>query len=332
MIVRPIRKDDLDAFERLAFTSSLGITNLPKNRAILEQKIETSLAAFAKNIERPDNEKYIFVLEDTKNKVIGGTCGLVSQTGVSTPVYCYRLQNVELKHDPRTIQVLKPIAYKNAPSEIMGLYLHPNFRKGSLGKLLSLSRLLFSAAFKKRFRHSFFANIRGVITEDNISPFWDAVGRNFLNINYSELMKKVETGREFIQDILPKHPLYLPLIRDNALEVIGKPHAKSLPAFTMLEKEGFHFDNEIDVFDGGPYITAKTSHIRTIKKSLVAKLKAVKDETIQGDKYLLSNERLDFRACLGRVEFVNKKHIILESQVADSLKVKPGDNVRYILV
>jgi arginine N-succinyltransferase len=332
MIIRPIRKDDLDAFEKLAFTSSLGITNLPQNRAILEKKIEASLAAFAKNIDFPENEKYIFVLENLESGKIGGTCGILSQTGVNHPVYCYRIEKLVLKNEPKEIHVLKPVAYKNAPSEIMGLYLHPDFRKGGIGKLLSLSRLLFIAAFKKRFRNAFFANIRGVISEDNISPFWESLGKHFLNLNYSELMKKAETGREFIGDILPKYPVYIPLLRNEAQDVIGKPHDKSQPAFSMLEEEGFHFANEVDVFDGGPYITAKTSKIKTITQSVVATIKSLTDDEITSEKYLLGNESLDFRACFGNIKFVNKKKVVLNRIVAEILGLKVGDKVRYTQV
>lgn len=330
MIIRPIRKSDLDAFLKLAYTSSLGITNLPKNREILAEKINQSIDAFAKKIDSPENEKYIFVLEDTKTNEICGTCGILSQTGVSSPIYFYRLETRALKYAPSTIEILKPVSYKREPSEIAGLYLRPDIRKGGFGKLLSLSRFLFIAAFRKRFKNSFFAEIRGVIHSDNTSPFWEAVGRHFIDLNYDQLMKLNEKGREFIPDVLPKYPIYLPLLSLEVQAIIGKPHEKSQAALSMLQAEGFKFGNEIDIFDGGPRVVAKTSKIRTIKKSVVGLVQGISEEEILGEKYLLGNERMNFRATLGSLKKVSKGKVMLDRKTADALEVSLGDKIRYV--
>lgn len=330
MIIRPIRKTDLDAFLKLAYTSSLGITNLPKNREILAEKIDHSIEAFAKKIDSPENEKYIFVLEDTKNKEICGTSGIISQTGVSAPIYFYRLETRALKYPPSSIQILKPVSYKREPSEIAGLYLRPDIRKGGFGKLLSLSRFLFIAAFRERFKNSFFAEIRGVIHSDNTSPFWEAVGRHFIDLSYDQLMKLSEKGREFIPDVLPKYPIYLPLLPLEVQAIIGKPHEKSQIALSMLQAEGFKFGNEIDIFDAGPRVVAKTSKIRAIKECVVGIVQGICEEEIVGEKYLLGNERLDFRATFGSLTVVTKSQLVIDKKTADALEVKVGDKVRYI--
>ena len=66
----------------------------------------------------------------------------------------------------------------------------------------------------------------------------------------------------------------------------------------MLETEGFLFDRYVDIFDGGPTVTARTDEIRTVRES--------REETIAeiGDggpaKVLVAAGRLkDFRACCG---------------------------------
>ena len=48
---------------------------------------------------------------------------------------------------------------------------------------------------------------------------------------------------------------------------MGQPHPSGRAALRMLEHEGFVFDRYIDIFDGGPTVTAATDHIRTIRES-----------------------------------------------------------------
>ncbi len=333
MIIRPIRKDDLDQFERLALSSSLGITNLPKNRKLLEEKIDTSLKAFSKKIDHPQDERYIFVLEDLKTGKIGGTCGILSKTAVTNSLYYYKLKTIHLKQSPHQTKVIKAVAHKNEPSEIAALYLHPDYRHGGFGKLLSFSRFLFVAAFKERFESQFFAEIRGVITDEGVCHFWEGVGRHFLDVDYTKLMNMAELGREFVPDILPKHPIYLNLLPNELQEIIGKPHEKSAAALKMLESQGFKFKDEIDIFDGGPRIFAKTSNINVVRKSVTGYVKAIVDEPLTGDqKYLVGNEKLDFRAGVMNLGFRIRGEVIIAKSDADAMSVQAGDKVRYIAI
>ncbi|HRD56236.1 MAG TPA: arginine N-succinyltransferase [Parachlamydiaceae bacterium] len=329
VIIRPIKKSDLDAFQKLADSASLGITNLPKNRALLEKKIEDSENALSKNIDTPGNEKYIFVLEDLETSEILGTSGILAVTSKSRPTYAYKIKTRSLKYDPKEISFIKAEFHKNSPSELAGLYLHPHARKGGFGKLLSYSRFLFIAAFKERFQKAFFAEIRGDIAEDGTCPFWEAVGRHFLDVDYQKLIKLTENDKSFIADILPKYPIYLPLLPKEAQESVGKAHEKSYAALKMLQQEGFSFKGEIDIFDGGPHITAKTSQIKAIKKSRTAKVTGFLNEELN-NRYLIGNERLDFKAGFGQLKKVSKGAVLLEKKAADALKIKLGDTVRYI--
>jgi len=331
MIIRPIRLTDLDDFEKLAQSAAIGIINLPKNRAILQKKIEESIEAFAKKIDSPTNEKYIFVMENLETLEIGGTCSIFSQSGMSFPVYYYKIENSKLKYAPNQIQMLKAVSYTNDVSEIAALVLHRNFRKSGVGKLLSFSRFLFIAAFKERFRDSIFAEIRGVINEDNVCPFWEGLGRHFLDFEYDQLMKFIENGRGFIPDILPDYPIYLSLLPKHVIEVLGKPHEKSLAALSMLQSEGFIFENEVDIFDGGPRVKVLTSEIKTIKDSVLANVHAINEESLNTDQYILSNERIDFRATLSCIKIMKPDQIVIDKKTAYALEIAVGDKIRYIL-
>ena len=47
---------------------------------------------------------------------------------------------------------------------------------------------------------------------------------------------------------------------------MGQPHPSGRAALRMLEDEGFVFDRYIDIFDGGPTVTAPTDQIRTVRE------------------------------------------------------------------
>jgi arginine N-succinyltransferase len=153
IIIRPITFKDLEAYEQLAMQSSAGIFNLPKNRALLQKKIQDSLLAFSSHGSQAENEVYVFVLEDLDTGIVGGTCGIISKTA---PMHFYRLETVKQHSDhfplAPEIKILHPMTDKKKVSEICSLYLHPKFRKDGLGKLISFSRLwlLIQNALRKR--------------------------------------------------------------------------------------------------------------------------------------------------------------------------------------
>ena len=54
---------------------------------------------------------------------------------------------------------------------------------------------------------------------------------------------------------------------ESARAVIGLPHPSGRAAMRMLENEGFAFENYIDIFDGGPTMTARTDAIASIQNA-----------------------------------------------------------------
>ena len=74
-------------------------------------------------------------------------------------------------------------------------------------------------------------------------------------------------SKKFIADLMPKHPIYIPLLPTEAREVIGKVHDNTRPALAVLEKEGFEFRNLVDIFDGGPTMHCSIDQIRAIRES-----------------------------------------------------------------
>lgn len=333
IVIRPVTKDDLDAVERCALSAGIGMTHLPRRRDILEKKIEASNEAFAKEVVSPKQEDYLFVLEDLEEKIVGGTCGIYSKVGASAPFYVYRVETLAPPSHrfpvPSERRLLRLISYENGPSEVCALFLSPEFRKGGVGRLLSLSRFLFIANNPHRFETTIIANMRGVI-EKNVSPFWDGLSRQFLDVEFEEVMAMRSIDESFIQDILPRYPIYVSLLPPSAQEVIGKTHANTKPAFDMLNHEGFQFIQEIDPIDGGPIIAAETRSVRTVKHSIQATIKDIIPQAIRSERYIISNNSLDFRACYATINMSSDNSIIISADVGKALRVQPGDTVRYI--
>lgn len=333
MIIRPVKKQDLQTIAKCAMDSGPGLTHLPKRMECLEQKIECSLQAFSKANSTPEREEYFFVLADHRTEEIGGTCGIYSRTGAKDPLYAFRIETLPPLPAPLPLlkenRLLQVKAYQNGPTEICALYLMPHMRKGGFGKLLSLSRFLFIAGYPKRFTETVMANMRGIINNAE-SPFWNGLGCHFLPVSFNEVMAMRALSEDFLPQFLPKYPIYVSLLTEETKQSIAHTHPHTEPALKMLQKEGFRFINEIDPFDGGPFIAADTKEINTIKNSKVSSVKALSKELNSPERYLLSNDRIDFRACYGVVQVEDDGRIVISEEVAEGLQVQIGDPVRYI--
>lgn len=331
-IIRPIQEKDLDAFEEFAKKSSLGLINLPKNRDVLQEKIEASQQAFNTPIEKPYFENYIFVLEDTSTSKLGGTSGICSRMGVSEPHYYFRIETIKNDYSQKDLQILTTVSYPIGPTEILALYLKADFRKEGLGKLLSLSRFLFIASHRERFEDYVVAEMRGYIKENNSVPFWESIGRKFLDVSYEKLCEMELESRAFIPILLPKWPLYIALLPKEAQDHIAKTHDKTLPALNMLYREGFTFTREIDPFDGGPKLGCKTDDIATIRNSETAPVGAIDNNLEEGRSFLVSNTKINFRASYGNVTRLKSGSVSISSDLAHSLNVSLGDKIRYVKI
>lgn len=332
MIIRPVEKKDFEQFYKLTSAGTLGITNLPKEKHLIEQRINLSLNSFRPGITKPYSEVYTFVLEDEKTGELGGICGIISRLGVTAPVFYYTVDTIKSYNVDHLVvpemKVLRPVSYDIGPSEVCALFIKPSFRKEGLGRLLSLGRFLFIAAFQERFGTYFIAEMRGDIDSNQESAFWNGIGRKFLNMDYSTLTTHLESNREFIPYVLPKWPIYIDLLPKSVQDSIGKIHRDTKPALKMLKEEGFEESNYLDLFDGGPIIQATTSEIRCVKQSQKAQVTKISNK-VESPQFLVGNDRLDFRIAYGFVEGFDE--VTITKELAHQLGVQKGDFIRYVL-
>lgn len=283
-VVRPANSSDVDALYELASHTDGGLLNLPHDRDALKARLGWSEASFARQLEAPENELYFLVLENEDTGAIGGCACVFSRIGVPWPFYSYKIAththvSRELSHSfaARLLHIVNDF---DGAAEVGGLFLHPDHRSGGLGALLARSRYLFIAQHRERFPDRIIADLRGYVGPDG-SPFWNAIGRIFFGRDFREADHyNALHGNQFIADLMPRYPIYVDLLPKAARECIGRAHDQAIPARRILEAEGFSHDGYIDIFDGGPTLSAQIANLRTLRESR----EAVVTDTLSPDE------------------------------------------------
>ena len=329
-VIRAATQGDLQALYEMAKSTGGGFTNLPPDRNALAAKLDRSTAAFARTEDELGDDLFVFVLENDKTCQVRGTCQIFSQVGRELPFYSYRL-NAQTQHSKeldRTVraELLSLCTDLEGSSEVGGLFLHPGERSGGRGMLLARSRYLFIAMHRMRFAERILAELRGIIDERGGSPFWDGVAGRFFGMSFQDAdYFNAINGNQFIADLMPKHPVYVAMLPEEARRVIGLPHPSGRAAMRMLENEGFSYDGYVDIFDGGPTMIARTDNVTSIRNAACA---PVSDVTLaKGEKALLATGRLaEFRCCYGARQ-LTADGVAIDVRAAELLGVSEGDSV-----
>jgi arginine N-succinyltransferase len=150
-------------------------------------------------------------------------------------------------------------------TQLSGFYLRNRRRAGSEAALLSRSRLLFAALAPHRFSDRFFASMAGSTDVDCRSPFWEALGRKFFQMDFLDAERLIEGARNrtLIVELMPHYPVYVPLLPADAQAAMGQVHDEGGLPFRILAGEGFETDKYIDLFDGGPILQARQNALRS---------------------------------------------------------------------
>ncbi|MCK8455343.1 arginine N-succinyltransferase [Sphingomonas faeni] len=324
---------DLQHLYEMAKLTGGGFTNLPPDRRALTAKLERSHAAFARTDGPVQDELFVLILENIETQEVRGTCQIFTQVGQSYPFYSYRIGQLtqHSKELNRTFRadMLSLATDLEGASEVGGLFLHPGERAGGLGLLLARSRYLFIKMHRARFADRILAELRGVIDEAGGSPFWDGLAGRFFGMNFQDADQfNAINGHQFIADLMPKHPIYTAMLTESARAAIGLPHPSGRAAMRMLENEGFAFENYVDIFDGGPTMTARTDQVRSIADARDSTVVAIGGD--DGKDALIATGRLAaFRATFGRVRDI-EGGIALSEDAAQALDIARNDSVTHV--
>jgi arginine N-succinyltransferase len=332
--LRAAHPGDLEPLYEMAKLTGGGFTNLPADRKALGRKLERAEAAYGRDEDTLADEQFVLVLErpgtGDQPGPVRGTCQLMTQVGQQWPFYSYRLTTLtqhsqELDRTVRA-EMLSLVTDLEGSSEVGGLFLHPNERAGGLGMLLARSRYLFIAMHRARFADRILAELRGVLDERGGSPFWDGVAGRFFGMTFQDAdYFNAIHGNQFIADLMPKHPVYVAMLSDTARSAIGVPHPSGRAAMRMLEAEGFAYEGYLDIFDGGPTMTARTDQVRSIAEARCSTV--IQTDSTSGERSLLAAGRLaGFRCCYGLCESA-EDGVVIDPLAAELLGVGPGDEV-----
>src|SRR6185312_7118689 len=332
----PIALTDLGPLETLSALTGYGLTTLPRDSALLRRRIRASVRGFEKltDDDRPRGETYLFVLDDLATGKIAGTSGIVAKVGGFDPFYAYRIETEVLEsrmlNVRKEIRALHLVEEHDGPCEVGSLFLSPEYRNSGAGRLLSLCRFLFMGQFPEYFDPEVIAEMRGVVDDNGHSPLWEALGRHFFDIDYPTADYLSMVNKRFIADLMPKTPIYIPLLPREAQAVIGIVHDQTKPAMKMLEGEGFHSAGQVDIFEGGPVVRANLADIRSVRQSVFAPISEIVETPLDAESYLISNARQDFRACVGPLQLLEGGTVRINIQHAMALKLRIGDSVRFV--
>lgn len=336
-VIRPARRSDTDAVLRLASVMGPGMTTFPAEPDVIATKVETAEMSFSGQLRGADAQ-YLLVMEDTEADVILGVSAVYPGIGQPFGFFSYHVDRL-VQHAP-TIEYHLDCSILNLSNaytgltEIGTLAVDPELRGAGAGKMLAKARYLLMASFPELFADRVIAEMRGWQDADGSSPFWNAVGRRFFGLDFAEAdaLSAVQ-GAEFIANLMPKFPIYLDLLPDDAREIVGRPHDTSAIAMSMLMKEGFRFENYIDVFDAGPQVIAPLSEIQTVKHSTVAQLQTPRSEGThlggEADLLVCSTVLEDFRLVRMRGQ-LSGHTLALDGVSCDALGLDVGDEVRAV--
>jgi arginine N-succinyltransferase len=333
VLIRPVSLADLDQLIGLAEQAGVGLTTLPRDRDLLRKRILKSHRSIENIPERPGGESYLFVMQEADSEKIVGASGVITKVGGFEPFYAYRLENQTIDSQflkvHKQIQVLHLVREHDGPAEVGSLFLSPDYRKKDHGRFLQLVRFLFIAEYPQAFEPVVVSELRGVIDAEGHSAFWDAVGKHFFEIDFPKADYLSVVNKKFIADLMPTHPIYVPLLPPAAQRVIGKVHESSIPALKNLQAEGFTISSMVDIFDAGACVSCPRDEIRTVRQSRTAIVEQISGDVIDSPTQMIGSFTPTFRATIGPLRILAPDRIGLNAQVADVLKISVGSSIRY---
>jgi len=333
-VVRPAKESDFEALLRLAKLAGPGFTSLAVGQDALKRRLDKAVKSFDSKTRRTPDHIYLMMLEDTDSGEVIGLSAVKAQIGVKDPFFNFRILNIAQKSavtDQRfDMEVLLLVNEYADATEVGSLFVDASKRGTGAGRLISQARYMLIAADPNRFGDKIVSELRGHVDDKGNSPFWEAIGRKFFHMDFLDADHiSAEKDNQFILDLMPTYPIYAALLPEEAQKVMGQTHPAGVGARRYLEAEGFRYDGVIDIFDGGPSMSAPTTDIRTVKESRI--VKAVSGEFSKEAMLLttlISNDRIaDFRVVLQPICF-NGDDIIMSEGAFKALKLKSGDSVR----
>lgn len=339
LVVRPADHADLAGIEKLVSISEARLTTLSNQRDLLSQRIELSRQSFAGEKSVAGKERFLFVMEDLsqvdeEDSKIVGVAGVDACAGNGAPFYNYRKDELIHSSHPLDVHNRVPVLYMTheltGKTQLCSLSIRREYKQGNALELLSRTRLLFIGLFREFFSREVIVEIQGKHTDDDGSAFWDSLGRHFFDMDFksADYFSAIKT-KTFIAELMPSHPIYVPLLSAQAQAVMGKPNDAASVGYQLLLREGFRASKHLDIFDGGPTLIARLDDIHTLKNCHYKRFREA-DKRPKGSKFMVCNPTLsEFRCVLAALD-EHEQTVELEARQVETLKLQQDDRIAVV--
>jgi arginine N-succinyltransferase len=339
-VIRQATADDLPTLLKLA--RMVHFINLPADRDIIAAKIARSRLSFSGQAPSERDREFMFVLEQVESESVVGTAAILSC--ISWPgrphtfLHVRRRERFSKDLQTGTVHITLELGTdESGPSEMGGLILAPGYRghPDRLGSLLSLIRFHYMGLHRELFSPRIIAELMGSLTPDSRTFLWEYLGRRFINLQYTEADRFCQHSKEFITSLFPPGEIYASLLPAEARNLIGRVGEETRGAMRMLEGQGFRYEDHVDPFDGGPYVSAARDQIPLVNATRSAILGDPQDPHRRGAKPVESFVSFDgedgFRAvrCLA---LLDRESVSVSAEAAGLIGAQPGDTVGFTVL
>jgi len=337
IILRPACLRDIRDIELLAKESGSLVYTLPDQRSNLIDKIERSMDSFCEDVMSPGEESYFFVLEESQTGQVIGTGAVNALSGYRSPFYAFR--NDVLIHSSRELHVHSRVHALSLThdlsdhSQLCTFYVVESLRNTEYPALVTLGRLLFMSVHHQRFSHEWMAVLPGVCDEKGYAPFWEHVGRKFIDVDYEkvEFINGTNNGT-FIAELMPHYPLYVPLFKEEAQAVMGQVHSQAELQCSLLSNQGFEPDKYIEIFDGGPILSARSNTLSIWNHHHQRRVEFTEQIMLENKKHLIGFDGKEgFHAFITMAECRGDR-LMIEKYRAEGTGLTDGQLVWYLVL
>lgn len=288
-IVKSVNVEDFFSLKKLA--EKYPLLNLPSDSTLLKEKIKTSENSFSEILPR-EKRNFLFVLKEAGKKEVIGSAQVAVQSGsMDIPSYSLKIFNEE------NFLQLKKIT--KGPSYLGGLILDKQYRGRAAGKLISLIRFLFVGMFPKVFEDTLHAEVAPLLDEKGRNPFLEGFVKKYISLSMEEIDRLTLVDKEKLFSDYPREKISLSSLPLTVRRSLGRPGSFSERAARLLKAQNFSFVNEIDPFDGGPYMQAKVINIPLVQSTRKVFLSSDKNNNLPKKKWLWAKkEKAGFKGGL----------------------------------
>ena len=321
-LIRPVKAADVKALLSLILCSSGGLSSLQPRMDFLKKYIACSEASFAGAMPIEEPHKYLMVMVDMVTNALIGCAAVKTQIGKDSPFI-----NFDLVGDGES-QCLRASSRFTGATEVGSLFLHPDYRDSGLGRYLTKVRYLLMAHEPWRFGETVIAELRGICGAEG-SPLYDHLFEYKLDQTFLEAdAEYFDRNPDALGDIVPLNDVSVYDMPTDVKASLGQPHPSGTGAMRLLQSEGFIFSGTIDLFDGGPIMSAHRDTIRTIMTSKSVGLVGATDALNSKQALITAGLVSDFRAIVAPAAELETGLFVARDAMA-VLGCEAGDKVTY---